>query len=68
LRQQIQDIDRQLSECKKNKKNWTAATIIGSVGVVGSGVLVGIEANKLVKSKKEKSNKESDETEGENDK
>lgn len=46
-------LSAELKKCQKQKKGWTAATVIGAVGVVATGVAAGVQGAKI------KSNKES---------
>ena len=38
LKKDIQLLDEEISACNRKRKGWTAATIVGGVGVVGTGV------------------------------
>ncbi len=38
LKQQIEATDSEISRCEKSLKGWTAATIIGGIGAVATGV------------------------------
>lgn len=38
LKKDIQTLDEELSQCNRKRKGWTAATVVGGVGVVGTGI------------------------------
>jgi uncharacterized protein YlxW (UPF0749 family) len=52
LKEQIAAIESEQARCKKQKSGWTAATVVGSVGVVGTGIGAIIQGNSI-KNKKE---------------
>jgi hypothetical protein len=37
LKEEIQQIDSEMSRCQKAKKGWVAATVVGGVGVAATG-------------------------------
>lgn len=51
LKQQIETVDSEIAKCEKSLKGWKAATIIGSVGAVASGIGI-IAQNQQVKENK----------------
>jgi phage replication-related protein YjqB (UPF0714/DUF867 family) len=65
LKQDIQKLDEEILQCNRKRKGWTAATIIGGVGVVGTGVaaLVQNSNRKEKKAEIEKVNKQIGNTE-----
>lgn len=52
LENDIRILDEEIAKCKKQKKGWIAATVIGAVGTVATGVAAGVQGVKL-KEKKE---------------
>ena len=67
LKQQIETVDSEIARCEKSLKGWKAATIIGGIGTVASGIGI-IAQNKQIKENKKTLNdisseaKEADET------
>ncbi len=55
LKQQIATIDSEIARCEKSLKGWKAATIIGGIGTVASGIGI-IAQNKQVKENKKELN------------
>ena len=53
LKNDIKSIDEQLIQCKQQKTGWTAATVIGSVGIVGTGIGAIVQDNQIQKKKSE---------------
>lgn len=53
LKNDIKLIDEQLAQCKKQKKGWTAATVIGGVGIVGTGIGAIVQNNQIQNKKSE---------------
>jgi flagellar motor component MotA len=47
LKAEIAQIDSEISRCNKAKTNWTAATIVGGVGVVGTGIGAIVQHNQI---------------------
>ena len=37
LKDEIQQIDSEMTRCEKAKKGWVAATVVGGIGVVATG-------------------------------
>lgn len=60
LENDIRILDEEIAKCKKQKKGWIAATVIGATGTVATGVAAGVQGAKL---KEQKSVAESKETE-----
>ena len=60
LKREIEQLDKDLSECKQNTKGWTVATVVGSVGTVATGVGAAIQGSMLHKMKKEQQEKAKD--------
>ena len=44
-------LDSEIERCEKKKKGWIAATVIGGVGVVSTGVAAGVQAGKISQEK-----------------
>jgi hypothetical protein len=38
LKRDIQTLDEEIAQCTRKRKGWTAATVVGGVGVVGTGI------------------------------
>ena len=53
LEEDIRILDEEIAKCQKKKKGWTAATIIGGVGVAATGVAAIVQANKNSDKKEE---------------
>lgn len=53
LENDITILDAEIRKCEKSKKGWIAATVIGSAGVVATGVAAGVQGAKLSKKKDE---------------
>lgn len=51
LQNDITILDSELRKCQKEKKGWIAATVIGSAGVVATGVAAGVQGAQIVKKK-----------------
>lgn len=51
LKNDIKAIDEQMAQCKKQKTGWTTATVIGGLGVVGTGISA-IVQNSQIQTKK----------------
>ena len=54
LKDEIQQIDSEMARCQKAKKGWTAATVVGGVGVAATG---GAAIAQVVKAKKDEKQK-----------
>ncbi|MBR1380585.1 MAG: hypothetical protein IJ560_03270 [Alphaproteobacteria bacterium] len=53
LKNDIKAIDEQMAQCKKQKKGWTAATVIGGIGIVGTGIGALVQNNQIKNKKTE---------------
>ena len=53
LKNDIKAIDEQMAQCTKQKKGWTAATVIGSIGVVGTGIGALVQNSQIQNKKSE---------------
>lgn len=53
LRQDIQVLDQEIAQCERKRKGWVAATIVGGVGVVGTGIAAIVQGNNLHDTKSE---------------
>jgi hypothetical protein len=54
LKELSASVTEDLKKCEKQRKGWTAATVIGSLGVVGTAVGVGVQAKQLKNLQKDK--------------
>lgn len=53
LEQDIRILDEEIAKCKKQKKGWIAATVVGGVGTVSTGVAAAVQGVKLKNTKDE---------------
>ena len=53
LRSDIATIDNDIALCEKQRKSWIATTVIGGIGIVGTGVAAIKQANTLSDKKAE---------------
>ena len=53
LEQDIRILDEEIAKCKKQKKGWVAATVVGGVGTVSTGIAVAVQGVKLKEKKDE---------------
>ena len=60
LEDDILILETEIKKCEKSKKGWIAATVVGSAGVVATGVAAGVQGAKIAntKDKIEKENAE----------
>lgn len=58
LRNDLRLLDIEIEKCEKQKRGWTAATVIGAVGVVSTGVAAGVQGSKLKEQKQEINSKQ----------
>lgn len=58
LENDIRLIDAELETCERKKKGWIAATVIGSVGVVSTGVAAAVQGAKISDKKSTAAEKE----------
>lgn len=47
LENDIRILDEEIAKCKKQKKGWIAATVIGAAGVVATGTAAAVQGAKL---------------------
>lgn len=59
LENDIRILDEEIAKCKKQKKGWIAATVIGAAGTVATGVAAGVQGVKI-KNKKDEYNETSE--------
>lgn len=57
LENDIAILDAEIEKCKKQKKGWIAATVIGAAGVVATGTAAAVQGAKLSDKKSEYENK-----------
>ncbi len=53
LRHDIQLLDEEINKCERKRKGWVAATVVGGVGVVGTGIGAIVQHNKIQDKKSE---------------
>ena len=53
LRHDIQSLDEQIATCERKRKGWVAATVVGGVGVVGTGIAALVQNSKIQDKKSE---------------
>ena len=58
LENDIRILDEEINKCEKQKKGWIAATVIGSVGVVSTGIAAGVQGAKISEKKSDLSGKQ----------
>lgn len=51
LENDIAILDEEIAKCEKQKKGWVAATVIGSAGVVSTGVAAGVQGVQIKEQK-----------------
>ena len=56
LRHDIQLLDEELAKCEKKRKGWVAATVVGGVGVLGTGIAAIAQGSKIKEQKTELQN------------
>ena len=47
LENDIRILDEEIAKCKKQKKGWIAATVVGAAGVVATGTAAAVQGVKL---------------------
>jgi hypothetical protein len=52
LKQQIDAVDSEIARCEKTIKGWKAATIIGGIGAVASGIGIIVQNQQIKENKK----------------
>lgn len=57
LENDIRILDEEIAKCKKQKKGWIAATVIGAAGTVATGTAAAVQGVKL-KDRKDEYNEE----------
>ena len=60
LRHDIQLLDEEIMKCDRKRKGWVAATVVGGVGVVGTGVAAIVQHGKIQDKKSELQDAQSD--------
>ena len=53
LKDEISQIDSEMTRCQKAKNGWVAATVVGGVGVAATGTAAIVQTVQLNKKKKE---------------
>ena len=53
LKDEISQIDSEMTRCQKAKNGWVTATVVGGVGVVATGTAAIVQTVQLNKKKKE---------------
>jgi len=53
LRHDIQLLNEEIATCERKRKGWVAATVVGGVGVVGTGVAALVQNSKIQDKKSE---------------
>mgnify|MGYP003296877416 CR=1 FL=1 len=51
LEDDIITLKSELAQCQKSKKGWIAATVVGSAGVVATGVAAGVQGAQIADKK-----------------
>jgi outer membrane murein-binding lipoprotein Lpp len=46
-------LDEELRQCERKRKGWVAATVVGGVGVVGTGIAALVQNSKIQDKKAE---------------
>lgn len=60
LRHDIQLLDEEIMKCERKRKGWVAATVVGGVGVVGTGIGALVQNSKIQDKKSELQRVQSD--------
>ncbi|MBR6363709.1 MAG: hypothetical protein IKS08_01315, partial [Alphaproteobacteria bacterium] len=53
LKHDIDVLDEELRQCERTRKGWVAATVVGGVGVVGTGIAALVQNSKIQDKKAE---------------
>lgn len=53
LRNDIATLDAEIEKCNRKRKGWVATTVVGGVGVVGTGIAALVQNKKLKEKKAE---------------
>jgi hypothetical protein len=56
LEDDILILKAELLKCQKSKKGWVAATVVGSAGVVATGIAAGVQGAKISNLKEQQNN------------
>jgi len=67
LKHDIDVLDEELRQCERKRKGWVAATVVGGVGVVGTGIAAIVQNNKIQEKKAELKRVEGDVAAAKND-
>jgi hypothetical protein len=51
LKSEVSHIKSELARCEKQRKGWIAGTVIGSVGIVGTGIGAAVQGSQLKQKK-----------------
>lgn len=51
LENDIAILDEEITKCEKQKKGWIAATVIGSAGVLSTGIAAGVQGAQIKQKK-----------------
>lgn len=60
LKHDIDVLDEELRQCERKRKGWVAATVVGGVGVVGTGIAALVQNSKIQDKKAELKRVEAD--------
>ena len=60
LEEDIRILDEEIAKCKKQKKGWIAATVIGAAGVVATGTAAAVQGAKIGQKKDTYTTKQSE--------
>ena len=60
LKHDIDVLDEELRQCERKRKGWVAATVVGGVGVVSTGIAAIVQGSKIKEQKSELKRVESD--------
>ena len=53
LEKEISILQTELRKCEKSKQGWKAATVVGSLGVLATGISAGVKGKKIKDKKAE---------------
>ena len=67
LKHDIDLLDEELRQCERKRKGWVAATVVGGVGVVGTGIAALVQNSKIQDKKSELKRIEGDVTSAKED-
>lgn len=60
LQQEIDTIGSEMARCKKSQNTAKALTIVGALGVLGTGIGAAVQGTQIKSAKKEQENKDND--------